>query len=223
MAIADNGMFGPGRGKVGNLVYYIRNGKPIVRKVGRTGKPRTDLQLANEQRMKVTNIFCKAVKPFINYGFAQLVAGKDLNQTNVAVSYIKKNAIGGEYPDFSIDYSKVLLSEGPLLQADEVQVEIVDEGLKFSWYVDPELRWPDNADQAMLLAYFPGEPKAVYQLFGAARKTGTAVLEISEPMQADYMETYIAFISADRKQVSTSVYAGALNAPESTGEEKLNP
>lgn len=213
MAIANDGMFGPGQGKVGNLVYYMRNGKPIVRKIGRTNKEPTDAQLDNRQRMKVANAFCKVMLPFIQYGFMQQVQGKDLNQMNVAVSYNRKNALKGVYPDISIDYPKVLLSEGPLLQADAAAVEVVEAGLKFSWYVDPQLHWPDNADQAMLLAYFPETDKTVYRLFGAERSAGSAVLEIGAPMLSEYTETYIAFISADRKNVSTSVYVGALNAP----------
>jgi hypothetical protein len=213
MGIANEGMFGPSRGKVGNLVYYIRNGKPIVRKIGRIQKEPTEAQLDNWLRMKVANAFCKAVLPFIQYGFMEQIQGKDLSQMNVGVSYNKINAIKGTYPGLSMDYPKVLLSEGPLLQADEVEVAIVPEGLKFDWYVDPQLRWPDNTDQAMLMAFFPDTNETKYKLFGAERSAGSALLELSAPLLTEYMETYIAFISADRKQVSTSVYAGAINQP----------
>ncbi len=211
MGTASEGMLGPIRGRVGNLVYYMRNGKPIVRKIGVTTKPPTEAQKENQLKMAMVNVFCKAVRPFIDYGFAGQVVGRDLSTYNVAVSYNKINAIKGVYPDLSFDYSKALVAEGPLLQADEVKVEVVAEGLKFNWYIDTQMRWPDTTDQVMLLAIFPGSNKISYELFGAVRTAGEGILEISAPMLDEYMETYIAFISADRKQVSTSVYAGSLN------------
>jgi hypothetical protein len=211
MGIADQGMFGNSHGKVGNLVYYMRKGKQIVRKIGISTKPPTEAQKENRLRMSVTSAFCKLVRPFTDYGFEGLTVGRDLSPHNVAVSYNKLNALQGAYPDFSIDYARALVAEGPLVHADDAKVEIVNDGLQFSWYVDPQLRWPDTADQAMLLAIFPDQDRMSYQLFGAPRTAGTSLLEISAPMLDKYMETYIAFISADRKQVSTSIYVGALN------------
>lgn len=211
MGFSNEGVFGQNSGKIGNLVYYMRNGKQIVRKIGANTKPPTAAQKENRLRMGLANVFCKAVKPFVDYGFAGQTLGRDIYPYHVAIGYHKTNAIKGTYPDLSIDYSKALLAEGPLLQADQVQLELLDEGLKFSWYVSPQSHWPETSDQAMLLAIFPEEDKVFYQLFGAPRTAGTAILDISAPMLGKYMETYIAFISADRKQVSTSVYAGALN------------
>ena len=211
MGTLYEGINGKGRGRVGNLVYYIRNGKQIVRKIGVSTKPPSDAQKENRLRMKISNAFCMLTRPFIDYGFAAQVVGRDLSTFNVAVSYNKMNAIQGEYPNLSLDYSRVLLAEGSLLQADDVQVKIVETGLEFSWHVAPNLQWPENTDQVMLLAIFPNKEKISYQPFGASRSTGTAVLEISGPMLGEYIESYIAFISADRKTVSSSVYVGSLN------------
>lgn len=213
MGTTEGGMFGPHKGKVGNLVYYKRKGKNVVRVVGEITKAPTLKQLVSRQEMSVSNKFCKSILPFAKYGFAQQIVGTDLSQYNVALSYTKKNALKGEYPEIGVDYEKVLLSAGPLLQADAVTAVIVPEGLKFTWHAGPELQWPDSTDQVMLLVYFPELDKTVYELFGAARSAGTDVLPISEPMQEKYFEAYIAFISADRKLVSDSVYAGNFNKP----------
>jgi hypothetical protein len=214
MAISDGGLFGDHRGRVGKVVYYVRRGKQISRTVGVNNKPPSEAQLRCRQEMKVVNAFCKSVKPFILYGFARHIEGTDLSQSNVAISYNKLNALKGVYPNIQIDYAKASLSEGPLLQADASEVAIVPEGLKFNWYVDPNLQWPDFTDQAMMLAYFPSLNKTVYQLFGAERSVGTATLKVNAPLLNEHVETYIAFISADRKQVSDSVYAGGFNIPD---------
>lgn len=117
MGIANEGVFGQNSGKIGNLVYYMRNGKQIVRKIGTITKAPTAAQKENRLRMALANAFCKAVKPFVDYGFAGQTVGRDLYPYHVAISYHKTNAIKGTYPHLSIDYSKVLLAEGPLLQA----------------------------------------------------------------------------------------------------------
>lgn len=211
MGTANEGVFGPGRGRIGNLVYYMRKGKQVVRTIGVNHNPPSEAQLESRMRMSVANAFCKVVRPFTDYGFLAQTEGRDLSPYNVAMSYNRTNAIKGTYPNLSLNYEKALLSEGPLLQADNAKVIIVEDGIEFSWYVDPQLHWPDTTDQAMLMVIFPELGKVAYTLFGAPRTAGKALLEISTPMLSEYMETYIAFISANRKQVSTSVYAGSLN------------
>ena len=213
MGISENGMFGANKGKVGKLVYYQRNGKDIVRTIGRNLNPPSEAQLRSRMEMKVASAFSKVVKPFITYGFAAHIVGKDLSQFNVSTGYIKNNALMGEYPDISVDYEKVVLSEGPLLPANEAAVAIVPEGLEYSWYVAENTPWPDNTDQVMVLAYFPGTENVLYNLFGPDRTAGKALLKISEPLLGEYFETYIAFISADRTKVSDSVYTGGFNKP----------
>ncbi|RZM24839.1 MAG: hypothetical protein EOO88_21425 [Pedobacter sp.] len=213
MGISENGMFGASKGKVGKLVYYKRKGKNIVRTIGRNTKEPSPAQLRSRMELSVASVFSKVVKPFITYGFAQHIVGKDLSQSNVSTGYVMKSALIGEYPDISIDYEKVVLSEGPLLSADQAAVTIVPEGLEFSWYVAEQIPWPDNTDQVMVLAYFPGTEHILYNLFGPERTAGKALLKISEPLLGKYFETYIAFISADRSQVSDSVYTGGFNKP----------
>ena len=214
MAISEGGLLGDHRGKVGKVVYYMRKGKQISRTVGINTNPPSEAQLRCRQQMKVVNTFCKIVKPFILYGFAGYIEGTDLSQSNFAISYNKLNALKGTYPNIQMDYPKVSISQGPLLQADASEVAIVPEGLQFNWYVDPNLQWPDFTDQVMMLAYFPSLNKTVYQLFGAERSVGTAILKVNAPLLNEHVETYIAFISADRKQVSDSVYSGGFNIPD---------
>ena len=213
MGISENGMFGANKGKVGNLVYYTRNGKNVVRTVGKNLKEPSEAQLRSRLEMKVSSTFSKLVKPFIDYGFAAHIVGKDLSQFNVCTGYTRNNALKGEYPDISVDYEKVVLSEGPLMPAYQAAATIVPEGLEVSWYVAEDLPWPDNTDQVMLLAYFPETEQVIYNLFGADRTVGKSLLKISEPLLTRHFETYVAFISADRTRVSDSVYIGGFNQP----------
>jgi hypothetical protein len=86
------------------------------------------------------------------------VAGTDKNEYNEAVSYNKKNAIQGAYPNISLDYTKVLVSMGDLPVAVNPvinQTAKADE-IEFNWEVTADLpiqRYTN--DRAMLMLYFP--------------------------------------------------------------------
>jgi hypothetical protein len=211
MAIIKHGIFGPVRGKLGNLVYYESNGQDIVRRIGANLHPPSMAQLACRAGIAVMSNFLKKVLEFVNAGFGLEAKAKKSNAYNLAMSCNKKNALKGAYPDIELDYPKVMLSEGSLLPAVSPSAVLSAEGLWFNWATYTDMPWPERTDQVMLMAYFPVLGKAVFLLYGPARIAGTALLEISAPMLGAYMETYISFISADRSQVSNSIYTGSFN------------
>lgn len=57
----------------------------------------------------------------------------------------------------------------------------------------------------------PFASSAVYSLDGACRKVGADVLVLAEELLEEPMEVYVAFVAADGKPVSDSVYLGHLN------------
>jgi hypothetical protein len=211
MAVSNSGVPGTYSGKVGNTVYYFSNGRWVSRSAGRITKPASPAKLACNQRMGVCSAAMRQLKPFINIGFRQKAISNRDNAHNAANSYNMRNAMKGEYPDIGIDFSLLRLSEGPLMPAQEFSVMQVTEGLQFNWFADPNALWPDYTDQVMMLAYFPALGKIVFELYGAARSQGVAVLPVSQPMQSEYMETYISFVAADRSATATSRYTGSIN------------
>lgn len=211
MAITENGPHGNHRGRIGNIVYYMLNGKNVSREIGYTTKPPTVAQLNIRLITKISSeLLCKLMG-FIRTGFSiEALRAKD-NAFNQAVKYNKKNIIQGSYPVLKIAYDQLLLSKGGLKQAQDWQVMQTENGLQFSWHTDPKMAWPEATDQVMMLAYFPEQDGLVYTLFGNNRSTGIATLEIPEELQGKYMETYMSFIAADRKQVADSTYTGNFN------------
>lgn len=211
MAISKNGLFGNNKGKIGNLVYYESLGKNLVRTIGVNLNPPTIPQLASRAEMAVTSRFLKPALEFINVGFGVKAAAELRIPYNLAMSYNKINAITGIYPDLSIDFEKALMSEGDLQTAQDPAVVLTLNGLQFNWLTTPDMAWPELSDQVMLLAYFPSLRKVSFTLYGPERIQGTALLALGTPLLDQYMETYISFISADRKEVSDSVYTGSFN------------
>lgn len=222
MGILNNGPHGPFRGRIDNMVYYMLKNKNVSRQIGVNTNPPTELQLRNRTATKLCSKFLCTVKDFIGTGFHIEAELMDDNAYNQAVKHNKKRIIEGNYPDLNIAYAQVMLSKGLLRPAENWQVMQTPAGLQFTWRTDPKMSWPEAAEQVMMLAYFPDQDRTEYVLFGNDRISGTAELELPPSLQGKYMETYLSFIAADRKQVSDSIYTGSFNKPEATDHLLLN-
>ena len=221
MGKLTNGLFGGFHGKIGNLVGYMLKGKYVIRTIGKSKKPLTPARLANCEKMKVVNEILKPSIHAIRAGFRLAVAGTDKNEYNEAVSYNKKNALQGEYPNISLDYSKVLMSMGRLPVA--VNPSISQNGIEitFNWEVSASPASEYHTDRTMLVIYFPDIKETCCQLVGAKRIEGKDVIVIGPEHVDQRMEAYITFIKDNGKQISDSAHAGSLNtAPPVSTEIK---
>ena len=132
MAKFVNGAIGTFSGKVGSVIgsnwrsiHYMRG---LSKK--RT-KPYTENQLAQQQRFGMMGRFLLPLRGLMEIGFANL----DTSRATLFNLVMKRNlpAVMGEYPDFSIDYSKVMLSNGSLLQPRNVAVGIAPGVATVAW------------------------------------------------------------------------------------------
>ncbi|PYF74751.1 DUF6266 family protein [Pedobacter nutrimenti] len=211
MAIAENGPGGRHRGRIGNIVYYMLGETNVARGVGITTKASTQAQLRQKLITKMRSELLRDLLDFVNTGFSIEAMQHSDNGFNRAVKN-NPGIITGIYPDLEIAYDQVLLSKGRLNPAQNWKVNLVEAGLEYTWDTDPQMPWPQATDQVMLLAYFPQQQKVFYTLFGNSRLSGSDFLEIPPSLQDKYMETYMSFISADRKQLSDSIYTGSFNS-----------
>ncbi|WP_316748801.1 DUF6266 family protein [Pedobacter gandavensis] len=218
MAIASNGPQGHLNGKVGNLVFYMLNGQPVVRLIGRKGKP-SKLQLANYQEMAVTTKLLSGMGSFIKLGYGLQAKGTVHNAHNLATSYHKKQALTGEYPNIRIDYSKVKLSQGVMPETADLKIEKVAGGLEITW--DPTHTYElKHNDSVMVMICCPETGKDKEYLNIARRSEGKCFIPLYEDVLNQQIEPYISFISADGESVSDSVYLGNLNGLGKTETEK---
>lgn len=218
MGSVTGGAFGTFVGKVGDVVGYIRLGKPCVRNAPKKStKPRSSGQLNVNKKFQMGRKLISHTKDFINVGFRVAALGTGATAQNLASSWNIKEAITGVKPNFLLDYSKVLLSKGDLPGANQPVVEYVYPNLKFQWSVASDLEAKYERDQVMLLAYHPKWERSFSVLSGNRRNVGEEELYLI-PMaeylnknispEDDFVETYISFISDDRNEISDSVYLG---------------
>lgn len=210
MATLKNGPSGLATGKVGANYYYVRYGKQEMRAAPHISKPRTEKQLAVQQRMAVLSPFFNLIKLYLRVGYQLQGIRKQDSAVNCARSYNLKNAIKGEYPNQEIDYPKLRLSEGNLALPLNPSVENAEEGFRFTWDYNPLDPSGSQYDRSMLMAYFP-EKRLFFQIIGGTQRSRCEeVLELHAVAKGQYAETYISFITDDHSAISDSVYTGRI-------------
>jgi len=208
MGTYKKGILGSFSGKVGTVVGSYWKGISYMRSV--SGKKRgTPSSAQVEQQMKFAIMikFHEAFKALLPKTFANL--SKTMSPANYAISHNLRDAITGVYPNFSVDYHNVLLSQGKLHNAGVANAEGDGAGkIKFNWFDNSgDTDSAKATDKSILIAYCAETNESVFTLNGPARSRETAVLNVSL-FSGKAVETWIAFISEDGKLVSRSSYLG---------------
>ena len=209
---------GPFIGKLGASIGYIRRGTPVVRSLPHvSNKPRTEAQKASSQQFSLAMKLAACVNSFIACGFHPATIGKGAIPQNAFTSYTRNHCMAGEYPDQYIDCSKVKVSIGDISPPIDAMVHSESDLLHFNWTVNPSWSSSVNGDQVMLLAYYPHSRRSDYVIGLALKNQGNATLQKRlgqnkkpDGSSVEVVETYLAFISNDRQQVSDSVYTGQI-------------
>ena len=195
-------------GKINDKVGYLLNGQWVERGIGKWKNPPTDKQKPNLEITGIINNLLKPVMPYIRIGFREFVRNTTWHQHNAACSINRSNAINTESPNLEVDFTKAVFSQGDMPIVDEVNVNVVEEGIEFSWNPDYIVEGMQLSDQAMLLAYCPEKEYAFYQLYGERRIAGKDVLKMQRYSTQVTIHTYLTFISADGKSITSSIYTG---------------
>ncbi len=212
MASIPNGILGSFVGTAGNISGYMRNGKNFVRSRRRkSSSPMTPARLAQQQKIKVCNEF---TKPFCGTGFFNKTFpayGHSGTGFNRVTSAIMNLAITGSYPNCSLNYSKVLISKGPLPPPENGTVVKGEHGkLLFSWQDNSNEGTARPDDKVILVAFFPDLKQAIYLIGESVRSDSNAILDIAV-MKDFSAETWIGFLSPDEKHASCSTYCGSFS------------
>jgi hypothetical protein len=208
MGTISQGILGGVSGKVGNVVGGSWKGIDYLRIMpASVANPQTEAQM--DQRSKFITVlnFLQPLKEFVRIGFKDYAV--KMTQFNSAMSFNLKNAITGEYPDYTIDFANALVSRGGLAPALNGTASSTVAGLV-------SIEWEDNSDEAnalttdksLLAIYNPSKNEAVVILDGANRVTGVHEVIVPASYSGDTVHAFVAFAKADGSEVSNSKYLG---------------
>lgn len=213
MGKIKQGILGGFSGKVGTVIGSSWKGTDYMHAIAKHVKnPNTEGQQMQRDRFRTTINFLTSMVPFVQVGFKQYA--KKQSEFNAAVSYTIKNAITGDYPEYVIDYEKVLVSRGKLAKASGGRASVNPGEVKFTWEENDDERYASADDVAMALVYDSESGESFYTTAGDGRRRGrpTQIINIPARSIGHKIETYLSFVSADGKYVSNSVFLGELTA-----------
>lgn len=205
MGIFKNGLFGGISGRVGNIVGASWKGVEYVRSLPAIRvDPKTKKQIKQRNKMSVTMEFMKTVTPYVRVGF-QMYVTDSLTAFNAAMSFNMKNAISTDADNVSLDYSKVMVSRGPLFITPNIKAERATGKIIITW--DKTLSEDaKRSDQLMVVAYNSFKQQSVYDLNAGKRSLSLTSIEIPLDWKKDKIEVYVAFKDAEGGVVSDSIY-----------------
>jgi hypothetical protein len=205
------GINGAFSGKIGNVIGSSWRGIDYMKSLPRkSGKEPSLAQMEQHLRFAIAVGFLKPISSLVNVGFGGRSAQK-VTGYNLAVRYILKNAIVGTFPDLSIDYTKVRISEGSIAPSMDANIVYEAGVLKFTWTDNSESE--DKAepdDKSIVLVYNPAKDRYLFLTGGALRSAAAQEMSLPSNFSGDQIEAYISFISRDGFSISNSTYLGSL-------------
>lgn len=206
MATIYQGILGPFSGKVGTVVGAMWKGIATIRAYNpHVNNPNSPAQL--EQRAKFA-LMGSFLRPFVSL-FKITYASQANKQTasNAALQYNLKNAISGAYPNYTVNYTKVLLGEGPLpvalnAAADSSEANKID----FTWADNSYMQGADVTDKVVLSVYSPEFKKSVSIIAPDAvtRASGSYTMTLPAIFSGEEVQTYIGFVNS-KVSVSSNI------------------
>lgn len=206
MATFKSTTFGKISGKYGDALatQSKATGKNYLRVASEPTNPRTDKQVAHRAKFGYANSVLVPFYPVFKKNF-----GGNMG-IRYAVSHAFKNAVTGEYPDFSLDLSNVKVSAGNL--ADVANLVLEKAGTA-KFRIDWDTTITDNTNPASLAAFvfFNEDKRQVLSLTtDVPLSAGTTTIDMPLIWNDTTIHVWIYFITADSMYKSNSQYIGSL-------------
>lgn len=215
MSKVKTGQIGQFSGKIGALVVCKWRGLLIGKdSPSKKTKPSTDDQLDQQQKFGKVSKVMSLFTPHIAVGWAS--TRNKTTPMNEALSYHVDKAVEDKYPNYHINFSKVLITRGrgvidggfrPVAKAAaEMKVEI-------SWVTSNHTqRITQPTDQLTVIVldenFRPGRVRPLYYEQIARREDLKAEITVHDFCKNHPVHVYMFFVSENGKLVSKSEYLG---------------
>lgn len=203
------GIFGTISGKVGDKVYYTRNGKNFVKSLpAPSGKPASEKQLAQRQKFKIVMGFLSSISGLINHSY-HLINPKKTG-LKVFSNDILAKGIKGKYPDFKINYPEVRLLRGSLVRPECPFARMKgSDQLYFKWF--NRHLYSSPADELVIMIYCEALSRFFHSVDpGIKRSDACGVIPLPSAFAGLKVYVWLAFRSPAQRSYSDSVYAGVI-------------
>lgn len=213
MAKFSQGILGGFSGKLGTVVGSVWNGKQIMRARAASHKDaNTEAQQMQRSKWSLAIEFLKPLTAYLRTACAPYAQSVSLTTFNVAMSYLLKNAIDGEYPDYVVVPEMVRVSFGSLANVLNPTVSLADSVATFTWADNTGDGDAAETDLVLPVVYNVEAGAAVCDVSSFVRSAAQAQLDIPDAWSGSELHCYVATISADGGTASNSLYVGSVTA-----------
>lgn len=210
MGTIRNGGNGAFLGKAGSFIGSTWRDISYMKGIPKiSNKPKTLKQLEQQAKFATAIKFLGPIKDLLNVGFNGQKQGK-ASGYNMAVKFTLDNAITGAYPDFEIDYGKVMLAKGSLAVPVGAAVSAAAGDLVITWSPAGN---PFNGfidDEATAVIFDPLNNIFLSGIAGILRPEGEMTVPVPAAYLGNTVHVYLFFMSTRDSKVSNSSYAGSV-------------
>ena len=212
MGKIKKGILGGFSGKVGTVVGANWKSISYMRSLPQKVKnPRTEAQRKQRSKFILVLGVLQSMNDLLRTGW-KLYTQKQ-SAINAAMSYTLKNAITGTYPDYKIDFAKMLISRGSLTPAANGLATAAGCNVSISWDNNSNVGSAKPTDKALIVVLNPTKGETITVTAGEKRSTtgGQGTVFLPTNWTGDEVHSYLGFISEDGREVANSVYLGTTN------------
>jgi len=210
MARISKGILGGFSGKVGTVVGFNWRGIDVMRSVPKKGnRIPTSKQAEVQAQFTLTAHFLNPIKPILSDYFGQPSAEK--SRYNLAFSYHNREAIIGTYPDYEIDFPKVIVTKGELLGLDQpVVAALPNAELKFNWTDNSGSGEAKATDQLLVVVFNPARELFAYITQAANRVDASFTYNLPDQWVGDTVHCWVSMADDMGKKCANSVYLNSV-------------
>lgn len=167
------------KGKLGNVVFYERNGKTFVRSLpSRMTKKKTEKQILSQKRFAELGRLYRVFAPVLNYQLPKGVYSK-----NTFFYSLNSSFVTASLTSVTVEYEKLILSNYGLKELLGLEITRNDKEVFFQWKPD---NLQDNSYYVLCVVYCKG----LQQLYATNIKRKELFGIVTLPPNAGEIITY---------------------------------
>lgn len=210
MGTIKKGILGGFSGKVGTVIGTTWRGLDVIRSLPKkTGGQPTAAQ--HDQRLKFATIvaFLHPISNVLSRYFGS--PSGSLSKLNAAVSYHNKAAITGISPNFTVNFSQVLIAKGDLAGvANGVLTSPVPATVHVGYEDNSGQALASTDDVLLVVAYNPVKASFLVEESKATRHVGSVSINVPTEFTGDTVHVWATFVHSTLKKAATSSYLGTI-------------
>lgn len=209
MGKIKQGVLGGFSGKVGPVIGTSWKGKAVMKARALSYNDRQS-QAQLEQRMKFGLIskFVCSMAGFINEGFNNRAV--EMTELNAAVAANINDAITGTYPNYEVDYTLCLVSNGNIDLPYSPSATADGTSLSLTWSDNSGMGNAETDDKVMVVAFNPTKNQSVYSTNLAERNERSATFTLPTAWTGDTVNVWMAMKREKNGETSKSVHLASL-------------